>query len=100
MQNLSTSLGFKTTVSAVSTARPNGTVESFCKGVLRVMCAFNSEAGTPEADWLITVQAIQSILNSSLSRRLSGRATISFHSRVASGNPLTVELSVSKIRNV
>ncbi len=70
------SLGVKQRFSTVYAPWSNGTVESVCKEVLRVMHAFNSETRTPEADWPTTVQAIQSIINNSPSRRLGGRAPI------------------------
>ncbi len=100
MQNLSTSLGVKHRFSTVCAPWSNGIVESVCKEVLRVMHAFNSETRTPEADWSTTVQAIQSIIKNSLSRRLGGRVPITVHTGMPSGNPLTVALSGSKIRNV
>ncbi len=65
-----------------------------------MMHAFNMETRTPEADWPTTVQAIQSIINNSPSRRLGGRAPITFHTGMPPGDPLTVALSGSKTRNV
>ncbi len=100
MQNLSNSLGVKHRFSTVYAPWSNGTVESVCKEVLRVMHAFNSETRTPEADWPTTVQAIQNIINNSPSRRLGRRAPITVYTGMPSGNPLPVARFGFKTRNV
>ncbi len=100
MQNLASSFGVKHRFSTVYAPWSNGTVESDFKEVLRVMHAFNSETLTPEADWPDSVPAIQSIINNSPSRRLGGRAPITVHTGMPSGNPLTVALTDCNIQDV
>ncbi len=65
-----------------------------------MMHAFNSAALTPEADWPNAVTAIQSVVNNSPSRRLGGRAPITAHTGMPSGNPLTVALTNCTIQGV
>ncbi len=65
-----------------------------------MMHAFNSETLTPEADWPKSVPAIQSIINNSPSRRHCGRAQITVHTGMPSGNPLTVALTDRNIQGV
>ena len=64
------------------------------------MHAFNSETRTPEADWPKSVQAIQSIINNSPSRRLGGRSPITVHTGMPSGNPLTVALTQCSTQDI
>ncbi len=98
MQTLASSLGAKHRFSTVYAPWSNGTVESVCKEVLRVIHAFNSETLTPEADWPSSVPAIQSIISNSRSRRLGGRAPITAHTAMPSGKPLTVALTDCNIK--
>ena len=79
MEILATSLGAKHRFSSAYVPWSNGTVESVCKEVLRVMRALSSEFRIPESDWTKSVLAIQSIINNSPSRRLGNRAPITVH---------------------
>lgn len=76
----------------------NGTVESVCKYVLRVMHVFCSEARVPEAKWPCAVSAILSIVINSTSRRLGSRAPITVHAGMEPGNLLFLALKVAKSR--
>ena len=64
------------------------------------MRAFNTETRTLESDWPKSVDAIQSIINNSPSRRLNGRAPITVHTGMEPGNPLNLALSTSGSKNV
>jgi len=98
MKHLAASLGAKHRFSTAYAPWANGTVESVCKEVLRVMRAFNTEMKKAEVDWPTSVSAIQSIINNSPSRRLGNRAPITVHTGMESGNPLSLALSEVKIR--
>ncbi len=100
MQTLASSLGVRHRFSTEYAPWSNGTVESVCNEVLRVIHAFNSETLTLEADWPEYVPATQSIINNAPSRRLGGRAPITVHTSMPSGNPLTVALTECKIQGV
>jgi len=99
MERLASSLGAKQRFSTAYVPWSNGTVESVCKQVLRVMRALSAELRIPETDWTKTVQSIQAIINNSPSRRLGNRAPITVHTGMESGNPLTVALQSMEIRN-
>ena len=98
MELLAQTLGAKHRFSTVYAPWSNGTVESVCKEVLRVMHALNTETRTPEADWPKSVPGIQSIINNSPARRLGGRAPVTVHTGMDSGNPLAVALANLPIR--
>ncbi len=93
MEILAKSLGAKHNFSTPYVPWSNGTVEAVCKQVIRVMCAFSAEFKIAEADWSTTVPAIQSIINNTPARRLGGRAPITVHTGMDSGNPLNLALS-------
>ncbi len=65
-----------------------------------MMHAFNSETHTLEADWPNSVPAMQTIINNSFSRRLDGRAPITVHTGMPSGNPLTLALTECNMQGV
>ncbi len=64
------------------------------------MHEFNSETRTSEVDWPNSMQAIQSIIIDSPSRRLGGCAPITVHTGMIPGIRLTVALTRSNIQNV
>lgn len=76
----------------------NGTIESVCREVLRVMHDFNAEARIPETEMPRSVPAIQSIINNSPSRRLGNRAPITVHTGMEAGNPLRFAFTEAKLR--
>ena len=92
MELLAKSLGAKHHFSTAYVPWSNGTVESVCKQVLRVIRALSAEFEVPEADWTTTVPAIQSIINNSPTRRLGNRAPITVHTGMEAGNPLQLAL--------
>lgn len=93
MELLAKSLGARHLFSTAYVPWSNGTVESVCKQILRVMRAFSAEYMVPETEWPTTVPAIQSIINNSPSRRLGDRAPITVHTGIESGNPLHLALT-------
>ncbi len=98
-QTLPSSLRVKHRFSIYS-PRLHGTFECVFKEVLRVMHAFNSETLTTVADWPNSVQAIQSIINNSPSRRTGGCAPIKVHTGISSKNLLTMALTRCEFQNV
>ena len=100
MEILATSLGAKNRFSTAYVPWSNGTVESVCKKVLRVMRALSAELRIPESDWPKAVPAIQSVINNSPSRRLDNRSPIEVHTGMSPGNPLSVALSSFETRDV
>ena len=100
MEMLAQSIGANHRFSTVYAPWSNGTVESVCKEVLRVMHALCAEMKIPETEWPRIVPAIQSIVNNSPARRLKNKAPITVHTGMTSGNPLTVALSTMGIRDV
>lgn len=90
---LAKSLGAKHHFSTAYVPWSNGTVESVCKQVLRVLRAFSAEFDVPEAEWSSAVPSIQSIINNSPSRRLGNRAPVTVHTGMDPGNPLHLALS-------
>ncbi len=97
MQTLASSLEVKQRFSTVYAPWSKAKVEPVCKEIPCLMPALNSETHAPEAHWSNSVQAIQSIINKSSSRRLGGRAPITVHTGMPSGN---VTLTQCKVRNV
>ena len=68
MEILASTLGARHRFSTAYVPWSNGTVESFCKEVLRVLHALSTEMRVPETDWPSVVPALQSIINNSPSR--------------------------------
>lgn len=100
MEGLAATLGVRHRFSTVYAPWTNGTVESVCKEVLRVLHAVSTEVQVPETEWPSVVPAIQSIINNSPSRRLNDLSPIKVHTGMDSGNPLSVALTIAKERGV
>lgn len=71
----------------------NGTVESVCKEVIRLLRVLGTEFNVPEARWPFLVASAQSVINNSPSRRLAVRAPLTVHAGQSPGSPLSVTLS-------
>lgn len=99
MERLSVLMGARQNFSTTYVPWSNGTVESLCKQVLRILRALSSELSVPEASWSVLLNAIQSVINNSPSRRLGGRAPITVHTGMPSENPLSVALAATGQRN-
>lgn len=72
----------------------NGKVASVCKEAFHVMRSFGSRFRIPEADYTKYVLAIQSIIKNWQSRRISNHVSITVHTGMKPGNPLSDSLTM------
>ncbi len=105
MGTLASSLGAKHRFFTVYAPWSNGTVESVCKEGLRVIACiqFGGLSLRKHTQYLpepYSVPAIQSIINNSPSRRLRGRAPITSHTGMTTGNPVTVAMTNCNIQGM
>lgn len=100
METLAATLGARHRFSTAYVPWSNGTAEAVCKKVLRVFLAKSPDMMIPETEWPTVFPAIQTVVNNSPSCRLDGRAPITVHTRMTSGNPLSIALTVAQLRCV